>query len=128
MTNFLIIFFLTLGALCILISAIGLLKMPDVFLRMSASTIAGTLGVASILIGAALYYSSLGISLRVAAVIVFLVLTVPIGTHIMARACYIHKLPRWKKTLQDDLEDKYVEDAKEPYFKPKSEKDSNNCN
>jgi multicomponent Na+:H+ antiporter subunit G len=64
-TEILILFFLTLGTIFIFIASIGLLKMPDAFLRMSASTIAGTFGVASTLIACAIHFSTIAISLHI---------------------------------------------------------------
>lgn len=107
MKEYIILFFLIIGALFILTAAIGLLKMPDVYLRMSASTIAATFGVAAMLIAVAIHFGSVRISLHVAGIIVFLILTVPIGAHMMARASNISGLPKWKKTVRNDLEGKY---------------------
>ncbi|MBS4059349.1 MAG: monovalent cation/H(+) antiporter subunit G [Bacteroidetes bacterium] len=107
MITYFVIFFMVIGAVFILIASIGLLKMPDIYLRMSASTIGGTFGVASMLIAAAIHFFNLGIFLHVVGVIIFLILTVPIGAHLLARAAYIIRLPMWDKTVHDDLEGKY---------------------
>lgn len=107
MITYFVIFFMVIGAVFILIASIGLLKMPDIYLRMSASTIAGTFGVASMLIAAAIHFFNLGIFLHVIGVIIFLILTVPIGAHLLARAAYIIRLPMWDKTVHDDLKGKY---------------------
>ncbi len=120
MKEYIVLFFLILGAMFILIASIGLLKMPDVYLRMSASTIAGTFGVASMLVGVAIHFFSAILTLHIIGIIIFLILTVPIGAHMIARASYINNLPMWDKTVKDDLKDKYVNDDKEPYFKPDS--------
>ncbi len=107
MITYFVIFFMVIGAVFILIASIGLLKMPDIYLRMSASTIGGTFGVASMLIAAAIHFFDLGIFLHVVGVIIFLILTVPIGAHLLARAAYIINLPMWDKTIHDDLKGKY---------------------
>jgi len=111
MKEYIILFFLILGTLFILTAAIGLLKMPDVFLRMSASTIAATFGVASMLIAVAIHFGTVRIILHVAGIIVFLILTVPVGAHMMARASNIIGLPMWNKTVRNDLEGKYKPDC-----------------
>ncbi len=102
-----ILFFLILGALFILVASIGLLRMPDVYLRMAASTIAATLGVSCMLIAVAIHFRSASMCLHVLGVIIFLVLTVPIGAHMMGRAAHIIGLKKWNKTIKDDLEGKY---------------------
>ncbi|MGM0613222.1 MAG: monovalent cation/H(+) antiporter subunit G [Bacteroidota bacterium] len=111
MKEYIILFFLILGTLFILTAAIGLLKMPDVFLRMSASTIAATFGVASMLIAVAIHFGSVRITIHVTGIIVFLILTVPVGAHMMARASHIIGLPMWHKTNRNDLKGKYKPDC-----------------
>ena len=107
MAEFFVFFFLILGTLFIFIGSIGLLKMPDVYLRMSASTVAATFGVSSILLAAAIHFFTFLIVLHILGVIVFLVLTVPIGAHMLGRTSYIIGLKKWDKTQHDDLKGKY---------------------
>lgn len=111
MQEYIILFFLIIGTLFILTAAIGLLKMPDVFLRMSASTIAATFGVASMLVAVAIHFGTVRITIHVIGIIVFLILTVPVGAHMMARASHIIGLPIWKKTIRNDLKGKYNPDS-----------------
>jgi multicomponent Na+:H+ antiporter subunit G len=86
MTNILISFFLLLGGFFALIAAIGVLRLPDVLTRMHASTKAGILGSSLILIGGAIYLQEAEITVRVIAIILFLMLTAPIGAHMIGRA------------------------------------------
>lgn len=108
MITYLMIFLLVLGSLVILIASIGLLKMPDIYLRMSASTIAATFGVATMLVGVALFFADIGIALHILGLIILLVLTVPVGAHTMGRSAYIAGLPMWNKTKHDALKNKYI--------------------
>ena len=78
--------FLLLGGFFCLIAAIGVLRLPDVLTRMHASTKAGVLGSSLILIGSAIYLQETEITARVAATILFLMLTSPIGAHMIGRA------------------------------------------
>ena len=98
---------ISLGTLFILLAAIGLVRMPDLYLRMSVTTKAATLGVGLILIGLALHYMETSITTQVIAIIVFLLLTVPISAHVIGRASYFIGVPMWKKTKIDDLEGMY---------------------
>ncbi|MGY6562161.1 MAG: monovalent cation/H(+) antiporter subunit G [Luteibaculaceae bacterium] len=107
MTDILIITLSTVGALFILLAAIGILRMPDLYLRMSVTTKAATLGVGMLLACCALYYQELSITTRVTAIIVFVFLTGPIGAHLIGRAGYIIGVPLWKKSVVDQLEDMY---------------------
>jgi multicomponent Na+:H+ antiporter subunit G len=107
MNDILIMIIISLGTLFILLAAIGLLRMPDLYLRISVTTKAATLGVGLILIGLALYYLETSITTRVIAIIVFLLLTAPIGAHVIGRASYFIGVPLWKKTKMDELKGMY---------------------
>ncbi len=121
MENYIVLFFLVIGTLFIFIASVGLLKMPDVYLRMSASTIAGTFGVASMLIAVAIFFGGLSLVLHVTGVIVFLILTVPVGAHMLGRTSHIIGLKMWDKTVCDDMKGKYNEETHG--FKPEKEEE-----
>lgn len=106
-------FFLLLGSFFILLSAIGIIKMPDLYTRMSATTKASTLGIGLVLIGTALFWGNVGIVVRSFAIILFLLLTAPVAAHIIGRAAYFDKVPFWEKTHIDELKGKYDEDSHE---------------
>lgn len=91
------------GALFMLIAGVGLVRMPDLYLRMSAATKAATLGAGSILLGAAIYFNDLGISSRAIAIIVFLLITAPVAAHMLGRAAFSYGVPLWENTLYDEL-------------------------
>lgn len=86
MIDVIVAIFLLLGGFFVLIAAIGVLRLPDVLTRMHASTKAGVLGSSLILIGGAFYLQQTDITVRVIAIILFLMLTAPIGAHMIGRA------------------------------------------
>ncbi|WP_333713819.1 monovalent cation/H(+) antiporter subunit G [Yoonia sp.] len=86
MLDILIGLFLLTGGFFALVAAIGVLRLPDVLTRMHASTKAGVLGSSLILVGGAIYLSEAEITVRVIAIILFLMLTTPIGAHMIGRA------------------------------------------
>ncbi|MFT6945038.1 MAG: multicomponent Na+:H+ antiporter subunit G [Yoonia sp.] len=86
MSNIIISLFLLLGGFFALVAAIGVLRLPDVLMRMHASTKAGILGSSLILIGGAIHLHETEITVRVIAIILFLMLTSPIGAHMIGRA------------------------------------------
>ncbi len=86
MTDIIIAVFLLLGGFFALIAAIGVLRLPDVLMRMHASTKAGILGSSLILIACAIFLAEVEITARVVAIILFLMLTSPIGAHMIGRA------------------------------------------
>jgi len=89
--------FLLLGGFFCLIAAIGVLRLPDVLTRMHASTKAGVLGSSLILIGGAIYLQDTEITARVIATILFLMLTTPIGAHMIGRASVRHAKDKAQK-------------------------------
>jgi len=109
MMDLLIMILATLGALLILIAAIGLVRMPDLYLRISVTTKAATLGVGLLLLCTGLYFSEVSITTRAIAIVFFLLLTAPIGAHLIGRSSYVTGVPLWKKTIIDELKGKYDE-------------------
>lgn len=107
MQEIVIMSLMLLGAILIFLAGVGILRMPDVFLRMSATAKAGTLGVGLILTAAALHFNEFGIYTRVIAIIFFILLTAPIAAHIIGRAAYFDGVPLWESTVQDDLKKHY---------------------
>jgi multicomponent Na+:H+ antiporter subunit G len=92
------------GAAFALLAAIGVLRMPDVFTRMQASTKASTLGLGCLLLGAALQMGDLASFIRAASICAFILLTTPVAGHVIARASYFADVPLWSGTLLDERE------------------------
>ena len=67
------------GAALVLISAIGLVRLPDYFSRLHAPTKTSTLGVGCLLLASALHFGSLHELL----VLAFLFLTAPISAQLL---------------------------------------------
>jgi len=95
------------GAIFMALAGLGILRMPDLFLRMSSSAKAGTLGAGLILLGAAIHFNNFSVYTRSFAIIVFLMLTAPVAAHMIGRAAYFDGVPLWKGTVQDDLRGHY---------------------
>lgn len=115
MKDILIMILSTFGALFILSSSIGLLRKPDIFLRISVTGKASTLGIGLILVSTALFFNNYSVTTRVVAIILFLFITISIGGHLLARAAYIIKTPIWKGTKIDDLAGQYDDVTHELY-------------
>lgn len=112
MTDTVIAVIATLGTLFVLLAGVGILRMPDTYLRMAVTTKAATLGIGLILVAAAVYFNDLSTTTRVLAVIIFILLTAPVGAHLIGKASYITGVKMWEKTLMDDLEGKYRKTGK----------------
>lgn len=112
MTDTLIGIIATLGTLFVLLAGVGILRMPDTYLRMAVTTKAATLGIGLILVAAAIYFNDLSTTTRVLAVIIFILLTAPVGAHLIGKASYIKGNKLWEKTTMDDLAGKYRKTGK----------------
>ncbi|MFB6149867.1 MAG: monovalent cation/H(+) antiporter subunit G [Halobacteriales archaeon] len=78
------------GSFFLLVGTVGLLRLPDVYNRLHATSKATTLGAASIFLAGVAYYGPSGPGLTSLVGIVFLFLTAPTGAHMISRAA--HKL------------------------------------
>jgi multicomponent Na+:H+ antiporter subunit G len=90
------------GSAFALLAAVGLLRMPDVFTRMQASTKASTLGLACLLIGAAVQLGDFASFIRIAIIGAFVLLTTPVSGLVIARASYFAGVPLWEGTALDE--------------------------
>jgi multicomponent Na+:H+ antiporter subunit G len=77
---------LILGLALLVIAAAGLFLLPDALSRQHAATKSGTLALALILIGAALWAQQPGWAWRVVVILVLLLLTLPVASQMLARA------------------------------------------
>lgn len=101
-----------IGSVFILLGAIGLIRMPDLFNRIQAGTKASTLGVILTLFG--LILVSPGWIGKLFILIVFVMLTNPVSSHVLARAAHHVGIPLSKRTVIDRLaEDKEKESQTE---------------
>lgn len=107
MTEIIIEIIASIGAVFVLLAAIGVLKMPDLFLRISVTTKAATLGVGLMLVGVIIHFSDFYTTTRSIAIVLFVFLTAPIGAHLIGRAAYIFGVPLWKNNRIDQLEGHY---------------------
>ena len=89
--------FCYVGALFLIFGGIGLVRMPDVYNRMQASTKTTTLGLMSIVLGVGLM-QPLWI-VKAIVIIIFIAMTAPVGASAMARASYKAGIPLYKGTV-----------------------------
>ena len=107
MIEVLIMILTGIGAIAILLASIGILRMPDLYLHLSVTTKAATLGVGFILVGAAFWFQNVGVTSRVLAIILFTTLTAPVSAQLIARAAYLIKTKMWEHTVIDELDGMY---------------------
>ena len=100
-----------IGALFLIFGGIGLVRMPDTYNRMQASTKTTTLGLMSIVLGIGLmepYWI-----IKAILIIIFIALTAPVGASAMARAAYKSGVPLWKETKLNQCDAPSCREVKE---------------
>ena len=97
--------FLVTGLIFDLLGCIGLVRLPDVYNRLQASTKCVTLGTCFILFGTFLLS---GFLWKAILAIIFVALTSPTGAHAIAHAAHRAGIKLWDKSVVD----KYEEDKK----------------
>ncbi|MFU8848402.1 MAG: monovalent cation/H(+) antiporter subunit G [Opitutales bacterium] len=93
------------GSAFALIAALGVLRMPDFYMRMHAATKAGAFGALLLLLAAALYFGTLRAVLTSIAVIVFFYITTPVAAQTLAESAYRRGIKLWDRTLVDRLKE-----------------------
>jgi multicomponent Na+:H+ antiporter subunit G len=96
--------FVLLGSAFTVFAGIGIVRFKDVFIRMHAATKVGTLGSGLIMIGVAVVFGDAPVVIRCALIALFLLLTAPIGAHMIGRAALRTGIIPW--TPQQDEEPK----------------------
>jgi len=101
LANSLVIFFISVGVLFIVVTAIGLVRLPDLYTRAHAASKSATLGVMCVLIGVFFHFWLIEdhFNPRILLGILFLFIT----GHIMTRSSYIAGVKPWKGTVRDEL-------------------------
>ena len=78
------------GSALLLVSGIGLFRLPDALARQHAATKSCTLALLLILAGTALEGGHAGWWIRSGVIVLFLVWTLPVSAHMLARAAARH--------------------------------------
>ncbi len=91
---------LWLGMFFCIVGVVGLIRMPDLYCRLHATGKVSTVGLCGLLLGAAILLPSAG--LKLLALAIFAVLTLPVSTHAIAAAAYRHGVPL-NRSSRDDM-------------------------
>ena len=95
-----------LGGFFAFVAGLGLLRLPDVLIRMHATTKAGTLASGLIMLPVAVGFGDAPTVARAVAIIVFLLLTAPVAAHMIGRAAFRSGVPLWRTTVDPSAEAK----------------------
>ncbi len=95
------------GALFTLLAVVGILKHPDLFTRMQATTKASTFGIGCLMMASAVYFWDIAVAVKCLLAVIFFFITQPIAAHMLARAAYIANVPLAEETVVDELKGHY---------------------
>lgn len=98
--------FITLGLAFDLFGCVGLVRLPDVYLRLQAATKCITLGTCSILFGTFLVVGFTAGGIKALLCIFIIALTNPVAAHVIARSAHRAGIKFWEGTVVDH----YAED------------------
>jgi len=93
------------GILFDIFGCIGLVRFPDVYNRLQASTKCVTLGTILLLVGVALVSASGPIGAKAIICAVFILITSPTAAHAIAKGAYASGVELWENSVVD----KYAE-------------------
>lgn len=100
--------FVLIGVFFTLLSAIGVIRLPDVYSRTHAAGKSSTLGVIALMLAVFLYFIPDGIiNGKILLSIVFLFMTAPLSALMINRSAYRTGVPLAKNSVQDDLKKMY---------------------
>jgi multicomponent Na+:H+ antiporter subunit G len=92
------------GTVFSFLSAVGLIRLPDLYSRAHAASKSSTMGVLFILVGTFLFFIMEGtFSIRLFLGIFFVFLTAPVAAHVIVRSAYRSKVPLAEQSVRDDL-------------------------
>lgn len=90
-----------LGGFFAFVAGLGILRLPDVLIRMHATTKAGTLASGLVMVAVALGFGDAPTVARGIAIMLFLLLTAPVGAHMIGRAAFRSGVALWPPTKID---------------------------
>ena len=106
MTDIIGYILIIIGILFDIFGCIGLVRFPDVYNRLQASTKCVTLGTIMLLVGVAVISGLGAISAKAVICAVFILITSPTAAHAIAKGAYASGVQLWEKSVVD----KYAEE------------------
>ena len=107
MTNIIGHVLITIGILFNIFGCIGLVRFPDIYNRLQASTKCVTLGTILVLTGVAFIHGWGPISAKAIICAVFILITSPTAAHAIAKGAYASGVKLWENSVVD----KYAEEV-----------------
>lgn len=92
---------ITIGVLFDIFGCIGLVRFPDVYNRLQASTKCVTLGTIFLLVGVAVASGSGAMGAKAIICAVFILITSPTAAHAIAKGSYASGVELWENSVVD---------------------------
>lgn len=89
------------GFLLMIVSAVGVVRLPDFFSRLHASSVGETLGIVLAGLGFAAYEGFTLTSAKILLIVIAVFLVNPVGTHLIAKAALRAGYSPWKEGEKD---------------------------
>ncbi|MFC7098544.1 monovalent cation/H(+) antiporter subunit G [Halobaculum marinum] len=86
LVSLVVVTLVVVGSFFLLVGTVGLLRLPNVYNRLHATSKATTLGASGIALAAWAYFGPGGAGLKALVTVLFLFLTAPTGGHMISRA------------------------------------------
>jgi len=95
--------FLVAGLAFMLVGVLGIVRLPDAYHRLHASSKCTTLGLMGLLVAAAVHIGTSGAVVKAVLTMVFAFVATPVGSHVLAKSAHAAGMPQWDRTLSDEL-------------------------
>jgi len=96
------VIFISLGLIFDFFGCLGLIRFPDIYNRLQASTKCVTFGTCSILFGTFLIFGFSSGGIKCLLAILFVILTSPTASHALAKASHKAGFKLWDKSICDE--------------------------
>lgn len=98
------IFFALAGIFFMFVGAIGVVRLPDAYNRLHATSKCSTLGVMGLALAAVFHVGTLAVTTKAIMTVVFAFVAAPVGSHMLAKAAHLNGLKPWERQLSDELQ------------------------
>ena len=92
------------GCFLIFSGLLGVIRFPDIYCRMHAATKGPTLGLMCIMLASIIFFAAgdySDFSSRNILIIVFVLLTAPVGAHMLSKNAYKSGVKMWENSVRD---------------------------
>ncbi|MBN1794454.1 MAG: Na+/H+ antiporter subunit G [Candidatus Omnitrophica bacterium] len=92
---------ITLGILFNFFGCVGLVRLPDIYNRLQASTKCVTLGTSLVLMGVVFMNGFCSISMKAILCMIFILVTSPTAAHAISKGAYLSGVELWEGSVVD---------------------------